>query len=116
MGKFEHEHSFACSLFVRPRKGSFLSIICGYKSLNKVAAEHLFNHISLRAGMRSTIITTNLGFDRWDEIFTDKIIAAAIVDRLTFKSFIIDMNGPSYRLKATEQWINERKNTDKRHK
>lgn len=89
---------------------------CGYKSLDKVAAEHLFNHISLRAGMKSTIITTNLGFDRWDEIFTDKIIAAAIVDRLTFKSFIIDMNGPSYRLKATEQWINERKNTDKRHK
>ena len=65
--------------------------------------------------MKSTLITTNLGFDRWDEIFTDKIIAAAIVDRLTFKSFIIDMNGPSYRLKATEQWINERKNTDKRH-
>ena len=89
---------------------------CGYKSLDKVAAEHLFNHISLRAGMKSTIITTNLGFDRWDEIFTDKIIAAAIVDRLTFKSFIIDMNGPSYRLKATEQWINERKNTDKKHK
>ncbi|MBQ0087486.1 MAG: ATP-binding protein [Bacteroidales bacterium] len=89
---------------------------CGYKSLDKVAAEHLFNHISLRAGMKSTIITTNLGFDRWDEIFTDKIIAAAIVDRLTFKSFIIDMNGPSYRPKATEQWINERKNTDKRHK
>lgn len=55
-------------------------------------------------------------FDRWDEIFTDKIIAAAIVDRLTFKSFIIDMNGPSYRLKATEQWINERKNTDKKAK
>ena len=82
---------------------------CGYKSFDKVGAELLFNHISLRAGIKSIIITTNLGFDRWDQIFTDKIIAAAIVDRLTFKSYIIDMNAQSYRIKATEEWMKERK-------
>lgn len=82
---------------------------CGYKSFDKDAAELLFNHISLRAGIKSIIITTNLGFDKWDQIFTDKIIAAAIVDRLTYKSYIVDMNGPSYRIKATEKWIMERK-------
>ena len=32
--------------------------------------------------IKSIIITTNLGFDKWNQIFTDKIIAAAIVDRL----------------------------------
>ena len=47
-------------------------------------------------------------FDKWDTIFTDKVVAAAIVDRLTFKSYIIDMNAPSYRISATEQWISER--------
>ena len=44
-----------------------------------------------RASIKSIITTTDLGFDKWDQIFTDKVIAAAIVDRLTFKAFIIDM-------------------------
>lgn len=47
--------------------------------------------IGARASIKSIIITTDLGFDKWDQIFTDKVIAAAIVDRLTFKAFIIDM-------------------------
>ena len=64
---------------------------CGYKSFDKEGAEALFNLISLRAGLKSIIITTNLGFDKWDQIFTDKVIAAAIVDRLTFKAYIIDI-------------------------
>ena len=89
---------------------------CGYKSFDKEGAEALFNLISLRAGIKSIIITTNLGFDRWDQIFTDKVIAAAIVDRLTFKAYIIDMNGPSYRIKATEKWMNERKMKQKPEK
>ena len=88
-------------------------VVCdefGYKSFDKEGAEALFNHISLRAGLKSTIITTNLSFDRWDEIFTDKIIASAMVDRLTFQSYIINMTGDSYRLKATEKWMKSRKN------
>lgn len=87
-------------------------VICdefGYKSFDKQSAEALFNHISLRAGRKSTIITTNLGFDKWEQIFTDKVIAAAIVDRLTYQSYIINMNGASYRLKSTERWLKERK-------
>ncbi len=43
------------------------------------------------ASIKSIIITAYLGFYKWDQIFTDKVIAAAIVDRLTFKAFIIDM-------------------------
>lgn len=38
----------------------------------------LFNHLSLRADTKSTIITTNLSFDRWGEIIKDKILANAL--------------------------------------
>ena len=79
----------------------------GYISFDKEAAELLFTHLSLRIGRKSTIITTNLTFDRWDEIFGDTVLTAAIVDRLTHKAFLIDMSGDSFRLKETRDWINK---------
>ena len=81
-------------------------VICdefGYVSFDKNGAELLFNHLSLRAGRKSTIITTNLGFDRWDEIFGDAVLTAALVDRLTHKAYLVNMNGESYRLKETRE-------------
>ena len=53
----------------------------GYISADKEGAELLFTHISLRAGQKSTIITTNLSFDRWGEIFGDPVMTAAMTDR-----------------------------------
>ncbi len=81
-------------------------VICdefGYVSFDKTGAELLFNHLSLRAGRKSTIITTNLGFDRWEEIFGDAVLTAALVDRLTHKAHLVNMNGESYRLKETKK-------------
>lgn len=81
-------------------------VICdefGYVSFDKKGAEMLFNHLSLRTSRKATIITTNLMFDRWDEIFGDPILTAALVDRLTHKSFLINMNGESYRMKETKK-------------
>lgn len=80
-------------------------VICdefGYVSFDKSGAELLFNHLSLRAGRKATIITTNLGFDRWEEIFGDAVLTAALVDRLTHKAHLVKMNGDSYRLKETK--------------
>jgi len=77
----------------------------GYISFDKEGSELLFTHLSLRAGRKSTIITTNLSFDRWDEIFSDPVMTAAMVDRLTHKSYIVNMNGPSYRMKETKEWL-----------
>ena len=77
----------------------------GYISFDKEGSELLFSHLSLRAGQKSTIITTNLSFERWDEIFQDPILTAAMVDRLTHKSYIINMNGNSYRIKETQEWL-----------
>ena len=77
----------------------------GYISFDKEGAELLFTHLSLRAGRKSTIITTNLSFERWDEIFSDTVMTAAMIDRLTHKSYILNMNGSSYRLKETREWL-----------
>lgn len=71
-------------------------------------AEALFNHISLRSGRKSTIITTNLTFDRWNEIFVDPILACAMVDRLTHKAYLVNMFGPSFRTKETVELMKNR--------
>ena len=83
-------------------------VICdefGYVSCDKEGGELLFNHLSLRAGKRATIITTNLAFNRWGEIVKDKVLVAAMVDRLTHKAYLINMNGQSYRIKETEKML-----------
>lgn len=77
----------------------------GYISSDKEGAELLFTNLSIRTGRKSTIITTNLSFDRWGEIFIDPVMTAAMTDRLTHKSFIINMNGNSYRMKETKTWL-----------
>ena len=86
-------------------------VICdefGYVSFDKQGSELLFNHLSLRTGRKSTIITTNLGFDRWEEIFGDPVLTAALVDRVTHKAYLVNMSGDSYRLKETEKMMNEK--------
>jgi len=73
----------------------------GYISFDKEGAELLFTNLSLRASRKSTIITTNLAFDRWEEIFGDPVITGAMVDRLTHKAILINMEGDSYRLRES---------------
>lgn len=84
-------------------------VICdefGYVSCDKEAGELLFNHLSLRAGKKSIIITTNLAFNRWNEIIPDKVLVAAMVDRLTHRALLINMTGESFRLKETKKMMN----------
>ena len=80
----------------------------GYVSFDKHGAELLFTHLSLRAGRKATIITTNLSFDRWSELFGDPVLTAALVDRLTHRAYIINMNGESYRLRQTKGMIDKK--------
>lgn len=80
-------------------------VICdemGYVGFDKEDAELLFNHLSLRSGTKSTIITTNLPFTRWEEIMKDKVLCSALVDRLCHKAYLINMTGQSYRVKETQ--------------
>jgi DNA replication protein DnaC len=82
-------------------------VICdefGYISFDKQGAEMLFNHLSLRTGIKSTIITSNLSFDKWNDIFgKDTVLTAALLDRLTHKAYLVNMNGQSYRMKETKK-------------
>jgi len=83
-------------------------VICdefGYISFDKEGSELLFSSLSLRTGRKSTIITTNLSFERWDEIFKDPVLTAAMVDRLTHKAIFVNMNGSSYRMRETNNML-----------
>jgi len=93
---------------IENRFEKFDLVICdefGYISFDKEGAELLFSHLSLRCGRKSTIITTNLSFDRWKEIFGDPVLTAAMVDRLTHRAYMVNMNGKSFRAKETRQMM-----------
>jgi DNA replication protein DnaC len=72
-----------------------------YISFNRYQSELLFKVISDRSERASVIVTTNLSFSQWTELFENTAMVAALVDRLTFKSHVLDMNGESYRLEQT---------------
>ena len=73
-----------------------------YMSFNKYESELLFKVISERSERSSTIVTTNLTFSKWTELFENTTMVSALVDRLTFRSYVLDMTGPSYRLLSSK--------------
>lgn len=83
----------------------------GYCSFNKECGEVLFNLLSNRNDKGSMIITTNLTFDRWIEIFDDPVLTGAIVDRIAHKAHVVDMTGQSYRVLETKEWRKKLKET-----
>lgn len=82
----------------------------GFVPFSKEGAEALFTFCSSRYERGSMIITTNLDFACWKEIFGDEALTGAFLDRLTHRGHIIEMNGDSYRfkesLKRKEQSMN----------
>lgn len=71
----------------------------GYLPIDKQGANLLFQLIAKRYEKNSTIITTNQMFSKWGEVFSDPVIANALLDRLIHHSHIIKIKGPSYRIK-----------------
>ena len=65
----------------------------------------LLNLLSSRNGKGSTVITTNLMLDRWNEVFDGPVLTGAIVDRIAHKAHVVDMTGESYRVIETKEWI-----------
>lgn len=70
-----------------------------YLTFSRASSELLFQVISERSERGSVIVTTNLEFSRWTEIFGDPMLTAALVDRMIHQAYILNMNGDSYRLK-----------------
>lgn len=78
-----------------------------YLSFNRHQSELLFKVISDRSEKGSTIVTTNLPFSKWTDLFENTTMVAALIDRLTFRSHVLDMNGESYRLKSSLQGLED---------
>lgn len=75
----------------------------GYCSFDKERGQILFNLLSIRNEKGTMIITSNLTFDRWNKVFNDIALTGAIIDRLSYESYLIDMSGESYRTLASKK-------------
>jgi len=78
----------------------------GYVSFDQAGSEILFNLLSNRTSTGSMIITTNLSFDRWEEVFKDPMLTAAMVDRIAHRAHVLDLSGKSFRVEDTKKWLN----------
>ena len=70
----------------------------GYVPLSKTGSELLFEIFSQRYEQASTLVTSNLPFNEWTEIFGSERLTGALLDRLTHHVHILELNGDSYRL------------------
>ena len=81
-----------------------------YLTFNRHQSELLFQVISERSERGSVIITTNLEFSKWTELFENEMMVSALIDRVTFRWHILDMNvSESYRFKETKKKTSTRK-------
>ena len=75
----------------------------GFVPLSHTGAELLFEVFSQRYERGSVLVTTNLPFDEWTQVFGSERLTGALLDRLTHHVHILEMNGDSYRLRGSRQ-------------
>ena len=80
----------------------------GYLSFSRAGAELLFQVFADRYERRSLLITSNLPFGEWGQVFQGERMTAALLDRLTHKCHIFEMNGESYRFRESMKAKKER--------
>jgi len=73
----------------------------GYIPFSKEGAELLFQILAERHEKGAVVITTNLGFADWTQVFGEPVMTAALLDRLTHRAHIINCQWDSYRLKQS---------------
>lgn len=73
----------------------------GYIPLHKQGAELLFQVISICYQRKSIIVTTNLQFSQWNNVFGDPILTEAVIDRLIHHSHLVLFQGESYRFRES---------------
>ncbi len=73
----------------------------GYVPFSKEGAQLIFQILAERHERKSVMITTNMGFGDWTQIFGDPNMTAALLDRITHKAHVINCSWESYRLKET---------------
>ena len=75
----------------------------GYVPFVKAGAELLFQVLADRHEFRSTIITTNLPFQKWVDVFGDAVLTAALLDRITHHCSIFECNWQSFRFQESSR-------------
>ena len=75
----------------------------GYVPFSKAGAELLFEVISQAYEHHSLMVSTNLAFEEWTEIFGSERLTGALLDRLTHRCHILEANGESYRLRQARK-------------
>lgn len=75
----------------------------GYLPLDTEGAKLFFELVSRKYENGSIIVTSNRSFSEWDKIFTDSVLATAVLDRLLHHSYVINIRGKSYRLKEKQK-------------
>ena len=75
----------------------------GFVPLSTTGAELLFEVFSQRYERGSILMTTNLPFDEWTEVFGSERLTGAMLDRLTHHVHILEMNGESCRLRRSRE-------------
>ncbi len=73
----------------------------GYLSFSRTGAELLFQVFADRYERASLLITSNLAFGDWGQVFQGERMTAALLDRLTHRCHIFEMNGESYRFRES---------------
>ncbi len=75
----------------------------GYVQQSREEMEVLFTFLAERYERGSVLLTSNLPFSKWEQIFKDPMTTAAAVDRLVHHSVIVELNIPSYRAEAAKR-------------
>lgn len=113
---FAHVNDMIEKLYASKADGTFLSVQrtylssdllildeLGFKKIPSSGLDDFFEIIRKRYENGSMIITTNRNFEDWGNIFGDVVLASAIIDRVVHYSYIIKINGDSYRIKNFKQ-------------
>ena len=93
----EADHSLLKKLHLYQSQDLLVIDEIGYLPLGQQGSNLFFQVISHRHELKSTIITTNLPFAQWGNIFDGTTVATAIADRLVYNSQVLILEGPSYR-------------------
>jgi DNA replication protein DnaC len=75
----------------------------GYVPFSKTGAQLLFEIVGRAYEQQSLMVTTNLPFEQWTEVFGSERLTGALLDRLTHRCHIIEANGESYRLRQAKK-------------
>ena len=85
----------------------------GYIPFDHDAANLFFQLIASRYEQGSVMVTSNLPFGRWGEVFGDEVVAAAMIDRLVHHAEVLTLTGDSYRTRQRRELLAKQNRADR---